>query len=133
MVTVMLHESLRQYLAALKAGEPAQNADGSFSLIFDSQYRVTFLTLAHGDLLLEARVFQLPDEPRSRRTTLEMLLAQAGSRLEGHPEWIALATGGRMLVLQQVLPAKTDRTQFSASLDDFVNALAGWRRLVGVL
>ncbi len=133
MVTAMLHENLRQYLAALKAGEPAQNADGSFSLIFDRQYRVTFLMLTHGDLLLDARVLQLPDEPHSRRTTLEMLLEQAGSRLEGHPEWIALAPGGQMLVLQQVVPAKADRAQFSASLDDFVNALAGWRRLVGVL
>jgi hypothetical protein len=38
-----------------------------------------------------------------------------------------------MLVLQQIVPAQADRAQVGAVLDSFVNALAGWRRLAGVL
>jgi hypothetical protein len=132
-VTAVVNASLCTFLAELRVSEPPQDSDGSYSLVFDSQYRVTFLALAHGDLLLESRIFQLPDEQHSRRATMQMLLEQAGSRLQSHSEWIAFAPGAQMLVLQQVVPAQADRAHFRALLDDFVNALAGWRRLAGVL
>jgi hypothetical protein len=133
MVTGMCHEGLSRYLAEQKSGAVPRNVDGSITLIFDRQYRVTCLTLAHGDLLLEARILQLPADASSRRSTMEMLLGQAGSTLESHAERIAFAPGGQMLVLQQIVPAQADRAQVGAVLDSFVNALAGWRRLAGVL
>ena len=129
----MLHAGFGAYLSELKSKHIPNNPDGSVSLIFDQQYRVTFLTLAHADLLLEARLCHLPDDTSSRRTIVEMLLEQAGSMLETHTEHIVVAPGGQTLLLQQIVPAHADRAQFSTMLDSFVNALAGWRRLAGVL
>jgi Tir chaperone protein (CesT) family len=133
MVTGALHVGLLGYLEEQKSGHVPRHHDGSLSLVFDSQYRVTCLTLAHGELLLESRIVPLPDDAVRRRSLLEMLLEQAGNRLEGHTERIAFAPGGQMLVLQQIVPARADRAQFGAMLDSFLNALAGWRRLAGVL
>lgn len=133
MVEGVLHDGLRKYLAEFNTGGVPRNSDGSVSLIFDGQYRVTCLPLAYGDLLLEARILQLPDEARARRITMEALLEQAGSRLGKHTDRIAFAPGEQMLVLQQTVPAQADRAQFISVLDGFVNALAGWRRLAGVL
>lgn len=133
MVKNMLHPALSRFLANQRAGEGNRNADGSVSIVFDGQYRVTCMAFAQGGLLLEARIFQLPAESSYRRSSIEMLLEQAGHRLKTYTEWLALASGGQMLMLQQVVPAQADSMQFSAMLDSFVNALAGWRRLAGVL
>jgi hypothetical protein len=131
-VTRMVHAGLGKYLAENQAGKVPANPDGSVSLVFDRQYRVSCLTLAHGELLLEARIVQLPADTGDRRAAMEMLLQQAGSNLQSHSERIAFAPDGQMLVLQQIVPAQADRVQFGAMLDSFVNALAGWRRLAGV-
>ncbi|SMP44880.1 CesT family type III secretion system chaperone [Noviherbaspirillum suwonense] len=133
MVTSALHPELARYLAAEKADQASRSPDGSISMVFDAQYRVTCQVFAQGDLLLEARVLRLPDDEGSRTTTVEMLLEQAGQRLQDHAEWLALGSGGQILMLQQIVPAQADRIQFSNMLDSFVNALAGWRRLAGVL
>jgi hypothetical protein len=133
MVTSVIHAGLARYLADQKTSQVPRNPDGSVSLIFDGQYRVTCLPFPHGDLLLEARIVQLPVDVQSRRTAMELLLEQAGDMLVSHTERIAFAPGGQMLVLQQIVPTQADRAQFDSMLDRFVNALAGWRRLAGVL
>lgn len=133
MVTSVLHDGLARYLADQKSTQVPASQDGAFNLIFDNQYRVTCLPFLRGDLLLEARIVHLPADVYRRRTIIEMLLEQAGNRLDSHPERIVLSPGGQMLALQQVVPAQADRAQFGSMLDSFVNALAGWRRLAGVL
>ena len=39
----------------------------------------------------------------------------------------------QMLLLQQTVPAQADKMDVESVLERFVNALAGWRRLAGVL
>jgi hypothetical protein len=127
------HPGLAAYLARNRIERGGTGGDGSVSLVFDRQYRVSCLPATAGDLLLEARLVELPPDPAVRLARLEALLEHAGQTLEQHAEGIALAPGGHMLVLQRTVPARADSKDFESMLESFVNTLANWRRLAGVL
>lgn len=133
MVARQLHRGLAAYLASRQADQPARNADGSVSLVFDGQYRITCLDNAGGGLLLEARIAELPLDANTRRALLEDLLERAGRQFERHTEWMTMTRDRQMLLLQQTVPAQAERTDVETVLERFVNTLAGWRRLAGVL
>lgn len=133
MVAQQLHGGFAAYLASRQADQPIRNADGSVSLVFDGQYRITCLGNASGGLLVEARVTELPLDANARRSLLEDLLERAGRRFERHTEWMTMTRDRQILLLQQTVPAQADKTDFESALERFINALAGWRTLAGVL
>jgi hypothetical protein len=127
------HPGLAAYLTRNRIERGKAGADGSVSLVFDRQYRVSCLPAPAGDLLLEARLVELPPDPAVRLARLEALLEHAGQALEQHAEGIALAPDGDMLVLQSTVPAQAASADLESMLEAFVNTLASWRRLAGVL
>lgn len=133
MVTRQLHGGLTAYLASKQAGQPSRNADGSVSVVFDGQYRITCVGHASGGLLLEARVTELPADATARRSLIEDLLERAGRGFERHTEWLTMTRDRQMLLLQQTVPSQAGQMDFESILERYVNALAGWRRLAGVL
>ena len=133
MVARQLHGGLAAYLPSLQAVQPTREADGSVSLVFDSQYRITCRGNTSGGLLLEARIAELPLDANARRSLLLELLERAGRQFERHTEWMTMTRDRQILLLQQTVPARADRIDVESVLERFVNALAGWRRLAGVL
>ena len=133
MVSHLRHEGLVKYLADSRGGDGSVSPDGSITMVFDGRYRVACLTLSNGELLLEARICDLPIEALPRRALLEELLVQTGRRLERDAEWMSITKDRQTLVLQKTLPAQASLMDVERLLENFINALANWRRMAGVL
>lgn len=133
MVSHCRHDGLARYLAERHVGDGYVSPDGSITMVFDGRYRVACLVLSNGELLLEARICDLAADAAARRSLLEELLLQTGRTLERHAEWMSITQDRQTLVLQQTLPAQAPLMDVERLLEDFINALANWRRLAGVL
>ena len=133
MVGLCKHDGLSKYLAERQAGKGCVSPDGSITLVFDGRYRVACLGMSNGELLLEARVCELPAGAAPRSSLLEALLLQSGRALERHGEWMTMTPDRQTLVLQQTLPVLATVMDVEVRLENFINALANWRRLAGVL
>lgn len=133
MVAQSMHQGFADYLTRNNVGRNAGHDDGSFHLVFDNQYRVAFLTGSGGTLWLESRVCELPENPTERQALLMRLLERAGNEIFLQTACLTLPKVGNLLIVQQLVPAEAGVQEFMRFLENFLNLLASYRSLAGVL
>ena len=127
------HAGLDQYLARNQLGGGEARADGATVLVYDERYRVYCRPAQHGDLVLESRLADVPEEAARCEGMLRQSLELAGERLEVAAEWPVLSEDGRTMRLQQRVAADARLEGVELALEAFTNATAAWRRRLGVL
>ncbi|MES3002894.1 MAG: CesT family type III secretion system chaperone [Pseudomonadota bacterium] len=132
-MTKVRHAGLSDYLlrSRIDPGEP--RPDGSIVLVFDANMRVLLNPAPRGDLVLEAQVAELPASRNTSDQMLDAALAAAGRRPAYEADCLALASGGKRLVLQQRVAAEASSEEFERGLGRFLDALGAWRAQLGTL
>lgn len=126
----MSHSALHPALTALAAKyslDADLQRDGRLTLTIDGSHRVHCLGAPGGELLLEARVCSLPEEPRRRREVLDRTMALSGARVQNQRDGVALNADGDLLMLQQTVAADANLLALESDLGDFVNSLVAWK------
>ena len=133
MVAHRMHAGLADYLARNNVSENGQHDNGSVHLVFDNQYRIAFTAASNGALLLESRVCELPVDRITRQSCLISLLEKAGDEMYVQMASLVLPQDGNLLTVQQLISAEAGIQEFEQFLEKFINLLAGYRSLAGVL
>lgn len=115
----------------LKLGQ--ERVDGAIVLTLDKQYRVYCRPAPFGDLVMESRLLDLPTAPAEREATLRECATVSWLRMQDHAEIPVISPDGGYLLLQQRFPADASVDEFERSLENFVHAIADWRRFMKVL
>ena len=127
------HAGLDEYLARNQLGGGEARNDGAVVLVFDEQYRVYCRPAQHGDVVLEIRLAEMPDEERRGDEIRVRALEFAGERMEAAAEVPVLSDDGRALLLQQRVASDARVEDFELALEGFMNAIGLWRRRLHVL
>jgi hypothetical protein len=130
---VLRHLGLAGYLKRNRFEAGDERGDGALVLVFDNQYRVHFHPARHGDVAMEARLKVLPVSRGEADALLRETLELATGRLAESADTVVLAGDERTLVLQQRVSVDATVPEFEQALEDFINAVASWRRSLYVL
>jgi hypothetical protein len=98
-------------------------------LVFDDKYRVLCWPAPGGDMVLEARLTELPEDDALCESVMRNALQSACRRIHTHSDALVLSEMGNWLMLQQRVAAEAAADDFENELEAFVNAVAGWRQL----
>ena len=128
MRTILSHAGLAAYCARNPADGERERHGDSISWIFDGEYRISCELASGGDLLLEARVIELPQDQRLADETLAEAMQCLAFRVHEHAEALVLSENEDILLIQQTVAADADVDAFESSLERFINALANWRQ-----
>ncbi|MDB5798419.1 MAG: hypothetical protein JWP36_2321 [Paucimonas sp.] len=126
----MKHAALAAWMRSrdLKPGAP--RPDGATLLVFDNSIRVLCHPASRGDVVFEYKLFELPASRREQEELLEQVAGLAYSRLAAQQETLVLASDAPVLLLQQRVGAGASQREFEAALENFLNAIDDWRRLL---
>lgn len=107
--------------------------DRAVVLTLDKAYRVYCRPAPYGDLVMESRLLDLPTVPVDREAVLRECATVSWLRMQGHADVPVVSPDGGHLLLQQRFPSDATADEFEASLENFVDAIGEWRRLLKVL
>lgn len=127
------HNGLAAYMARQNLGSPEPRLDGAVVILVDQRYRVFCRPAPHGDLVFECRVVDLPDAPAAADDMVRECLMASWAKLRESADVPVLSADGRTVMLQQRVAADASVNEFEQALEDYLNALAGWRRMFRVL
>ncbi|HSY26225.1 MAG TPA: CesT family type III secretion system chaperone [Burkholderiaceae bacterium] len=126
-----VHAGLSSYLLRNRI-DADRREDGSTVLVFDRQYRVRCWPASNGDIVLESRVTELPEEAHQCDDMLKEAMECAAHRINNYPEALVISEDIRELSIQQRISVDTTADGFETLLEQFVNSLTSWRqRFVG--
>ncbi|MDB5840440.1 MAG: hypothetical protein JWQ23_2392 [Herminiimonas sp.] len=128
-----LHVGLAGYLSRNRFSGDDEREDGALVLVIDDQYRVFCHPAQHGDLVFEARLMVLPDSGQQVYEVLRQAMQYAAGRLAQFADTLVLSRDESTLLLQQRISADATGSEFEESLENFLNAIATWRRSLFVL
>ena len=128
-----IHNGLAGYLYRQGLRQQAERVDGAVVLVFDRRYRVFCRPAAHGDLVLECRVVDLPGDAREADDMIRECLFASWVRMREHPDIPALSEDGMSIVVQLSVPSDSTINEFERALESYVNSLADWRRIFRVV
>jgi hypothetical protein len=124
------HAGLSGYMMRNQIVPEAARSDGALVLMFDKKYRVYCRPAPRGDLVLEARLIEMPDEPAKTDALIKQALQVAGGRLYTDADALVLSDDESKLFLQQRIAADSSTDEFEIGLEQFVNAVAVWRQVL---
>ena len=127
------HAGLDAYLQRNGLSNGEARTDGATVLVFDERYRVYCRPAQQGDVVLEIRLTEMPDDERRGGDLLQQALEFMGERLDEASEAPALSEDGQVLLLQQRVPAHARIDDLERALESFINAVGTWRRRLCVL
>ena len=115
----------------LNLGE--ERVDGAVVLTLDKEYRVYCRPAPYGDLVMESRLLDLPIVPSDREAILRESATISWLRMQNHADIPVVSPDGGHLLLQQRFPADASVDEFERCIENFVNSISEWRRLLKVL
>ncbi|MGI4847204.1 MAG: CesT family type III secretion system chaperone [Janthinobacterium lividum] len=127
------HVGLAAYLERNHIQADNERSDGALVVVYDRQYRAYFHPAQHGDIVIEARLMVLPAAAANAAQTLEEAMRLALDDWRESAETLALAADERTLLQQRRVFEYATVMEFEQALEDFLNALVGWRHSLHVL
>jgi hypothetical protein len=127
------HSALERYLERNRIADAPRRADDAVELVLDGIHRVYCQPAPQGAMVFETRLCSLPEDTAAAAEMMERTLEYAAVRLDMGAEGPVLSEDQRGLMLQQHLASDAGLEQFEQSLEDFTNAIGGWRRHLGLL
>jgi hypothetical protein len=128
-----MHPGLAGYMTGNAIGMPEARHDGALVLVIDGLYRIFFRPAQHGDLVMEARLVDVPESTAARERMLTEVLEAAADRLLEHADMPTLSSNEDQLTLQQRIPQDAGPAEVEVALEQFTNAVVAWRSFLGVL
>lgn len=133
MVVQPRHRGLAEYLLRHDIGIDEKALNETLHLIFDKQFRVAFSTGSNGVLWLEGKIAEVPVNISSRMRLFMALLEHIGQEFEYETANVVTSEDERLVLLQQMAPAEAAGQEFENLLEKFINLLAKYRSLAGML
>jgi hypothetical protein len=128
-----LHNGLAGYLARHHLERQAERVDGAVALLFDRRYRVFCRPAPHGDLVLESRIIELPDDPEAADSLIRECLFASWVRMPDFSDVAALSDDGQAIVIQLRIPSDASINEVESALESYVNAMSDWRRIFRIV
>ncbi len=123
-----------QWIQGLNLPQPADSAElpqhqGRWSVTFD-QVRVHLLALHDDQVLLQARIIDLPSNPRESEKLLTRALQTASARMRETDVGLCADADGSALWLQVRLPSRSASHQLNQAVERLVQEVELWRRVL---
>lgn len=127
------HAGLEGYLLRSRVQPVDGRTDGALALVFDANLRVLIHPALRGDIVFEASVCTLPDNPHQADRLLDEAAGHAAVRPLIEPDALVLRHPPGQLMLQQRVSGDASADEFEDALAHFLNALTRWRARTGAL
>jgi len=128
-----LHVGLAGYVERHHLEAPPDRIDGAVVLSFDSRYRIYCRPAPHGDLVLESKLADVPENPGDAEDLIRTTLMASAVRMMTHADVPVLSKNGLAILLHQRIPGDATVDELEGSLQNFVKSLAEWRRIFRIL
>ncbi|MDR6536936.1 CesT family type III secretion system chaperone [Variovorax soli] len=133
MISSRSHAGLAGYLLRNRIDPGAPRHDGAVALMFDGNARVLLHPGARGEIVAEAQLCLLSENPASDGERMLSALQAASTRPLQEAARLALTPDQDRLVLQVSVPADASSDQFELGLAHFLDAVNDWRARFGTL
>jgi hypothetical protein len=122
------HPAILAFMAHRGMSTNDLRSDGRLTLNFDQKYRVHLHSANHNRVAITTQILALSGRYYDSGTDeiLERLTALAAGMLHQHASSLCVDERGKVLLLQQTLPADAPAKSVEAALSDFVNVLPFW-------
>lgn len=127
------HNGLSAFLNRKKITPGQLLTDGSIVLSLDKSYRVFCRPAPHGDLVLESRLMRLPQDDKAADELIAHTLLGSWVRTRSHADVPVLSQDETEICLQQRISSDATVDEFENALEQFINSIADWRRILRVL
>ena len=128
-----LHSGLSGFLRRKNFVPKQERVDGAIPLSIDNRYRIYCRPAAHGDLVLEARLIDLPMQASDVDALIRECLLASWVRMHEHADVPVLSENETSIFLEQRISADASIDEFEAALEKFTNSIADWRRIFRIL
>lgn len=128
-----LHNGLAGYLARHRMQLQEDRVDGAVTLLVDQRYRIFCRPAPHGDLVLESRVIDLPNDTNAADSLIQECLYASWVRMPDYQDIPALSDDGEAILIQQRIPSDASVNEVETALEAYVNALSDWRRIFRII
>ena len=128
-----LHSGLSGFLRRKNFVPKQERVDGAIPLSIDNRYRIYCRPASHGDLVLEARLIDLPMQASDVDALIRECLLASWVRMHEHADVPVLSENETSIFLEQRIPADASIDEFEAALEKFTNSIADWRRIFRIL
>lgn len=127
------HNGLSAFLDRKKINSGHRLTDGAIVLSLDKSYRVFCRPATHGDLVLESRLMQLPQNNKEADELIAHTLLGSWVRMQSHADIPVLSQDETEICLQQRISSDATVDEFENALEQFTNSISDWRRILRVL
>jgi len=124
------HTLLRTWAEQQGVDAAAFAAGGTRLAVTYDTVRVHLVELRGRGLLVEARVVDLPVAPAARTTLVEKALKTAAARMRSSGAALTTDEAQSALWLQRRLAAESDTEALTSAVEDLVNEVELWRKVI---
>jgi hypothetical protein len=127
------HHGLAGFMRRNSMDMSTAMSDGTIVLEVDKKYRIFCRQAPHGDLILEVRLCDLPEQSQIADEWIERALHKSWARIRDFSDVPVLSEDGNYIFLHQRIISDATVDEFEKSLEQFANSIIDWRRTYGLL